>query len=174
MTENPWPIPALRKSEEFSTEYQVVPNARATLDHLRNQLIGKYGSPEYEIVDLDLNFAIPGAFEGILQDVNLWIDNRNTIYVKTECFSLASDDDFIIVYGVNNTQTGFASFVNVSLFGDEFRNGVAGTVFTSAIQYPADEYLPKGNKNNRYYYVLKMARSAAEGNAVAGITVAAR
>jgi hypothetical protein len=79
-----------------------------------------------------------------------------------ECFKLATDDDFIIVYGVNNTQTEFATFINVSLYGDELWNGVAGTVFTDELQYPADEYFPEGDKNSRYYYVVKMARRATE------------
>jgi hypothetical protein len=50
------------------TEFQVVPNARDTLDHLRNQIIGKNRDPKYDIVDLDLNLAISDAYEGILQD----------------------------------------------------------------------------------------------------------
>ena len=76
---NPWPIPALKKKETGITEFQVVPDARNTLDHLRNQIISKYGDPKYDIVDLDLNLAITDAYEGILQDVTVWIDNRDTI-----------------------------------------------------------------------------------------------
>lgn len=163
---NPWPIPALKKKETCITEFQVVPTARDTLDYLRNQIIDKYGNPEYDIVDLDINLTIPDAYEGILQDVNVWVDNRDTVYVKTESFKLATDDDFVIIYGVNNTQTGFATFINVSFYGGELWNGVAGTVFTSELQYPADEYFPKCYKNSKHYYVVKMARDSMESNEV--------
>jgi len=30
------------------------------------------------------NLAIPDNYEGILQDVNVWIDNRDTVYIKSE------------------------------------------------------------------------------------------
>ncbi|MEJ6949636.1 hypothetical protein [Natronospora cellulosivora (SeqCode)] len=163
---SPWHIPALKGRETCITEFQVVPNARDMLDYLRNQIISKYRNPEYDIVDLDFNLAIPDAYQGILQDVNLWIDNRDTVYVKTENFKLATDDDFLIIYGVNNTQTGFARYINVSFYGNELWNGVAGTAFTSELQYPADEFLPKWYKNKNYYYVIKMARNFTEGNEI--------
>ncbi|TMW71274.1 hypothetical protein FGB90_13090 [Alteribacter natronophilus] len=163
---NPWPIPALRIRETGTTEFQVVPNARDTVDYLRNQIIRKYGDPDYDIVDLELNLAIPDAYEGILQDVNVWIDNRDTIYVKSETFQLATDDDFVIIYGVNNTQTGFATYINLSFYGDELWNGVAGTAFTNELQYPADEYFPEWYKNDKYYYVAKLSRNTTEGNEI--------
>lgn len=165
-TTKPWPIPSLKIRETGTTEFQIVPKARETLDYLRNQIISKYGHPEYDIVDLDFNLAIPDAYEGILQDVNVWLDNRDTIYVKTETFQLATDDDFVIIYGVNNTQTGFATYLNLGLYGDELWNGVAGTAFTNEFQYPADEYFPEWFKNDKFYYVAKMARSTTEGNEI--------
>jgi hypothetical protein len=161
---HPWPIPALKRKETCNTEFQVIPTARNTQDYLRNQILSKYKNPEYDAIDLDFNLAIPDNYEGILQDVNVWIDNRDTVYVKTESFKLVTDDDFLIVYGVNNTQTGFATFINVSLYGDELWNGVAGTVFTNELQYPVDEYFPKCNKNSKNYYVVKMARRSTEKN----------
>lgn len=163
---HPWPIPALKAKETCTTEFQVIPAARNTLDYLRNQIIRKYRNPEYDAIDLDFNLAILDNYEGILQDVNVWVDNRDTVYVKTENFKLATDDDFLIVYGVNNTQTGFADFINVSLYGDAFWNGVAGAVFTNELQYPADEYFPEYDKNSRNYYVMKMARCVTEGNEI--------
>jgi disulfide oxidoreductase YuzD len=161
---HPWPITALKAKEICTNEFQAIPTARNTQDYLRKQILRKYKNPEYDAIDLDFNLAILDNYEGILQDVNVWIDNRDTVYVKTENFKLATDDDFLIVYGVNNTQTGFATFINVSLYGDELWNGVAGTVFTNERQYPADEYFPECDKNSRNYYVVKMARRATEKN----------
>ena len=34
-----------------------------------------------------------------------------------------------------------------------------GTVFTNDLQYPAKEYFPEGDKNSRYYHVVKLART---------------
>ncbi|WP_018247758.1 hypothetical protein [Orenia marismortui] len=162
----PWPIPALKKRETGTTEFQVVPNARDTLDYLRNQIICKYDNPEYDIVDLDLNLAISDNYEGILQDVNVWIDNRDAVYLKTEDFQLASDDDFVIIYGINHIQTGFATYFNASFYGAELWNGVGAAIVTNGQQYPADEYFPKCYTNDNEYYVIKMARKCKEDNEV--------
>lgn len=162
----PWPIPALKKREICTTEFQLVPTARNMLDYLRTKIICKYKTPEYDIVDLDFNLAILDAYEGILQDVNVWIDDRDAVYLKTEDFKLESDDDFVIIYGVNHTQTGFATYFNASFYGAELWNGVVGTFITNENQYSADEYFPKCSKNEKYYYVMKMARQQKEGNEV--------
>jgi disulfide oxidoreductase YuzD len=163
---HPWSIPKMRTREICTNEFQVIPTARNTLDYLRNQIFKKYKNSQYHVIDLDFNLAAIENYESILQDVNTWIDNKDTIYVKTESFQFDSDDDFLIVYGVNSTQTGFADFINVSLYGDELWNGVAGTVFSDELQYPASEYFPECDKNGKNYYVMKLARQSTEGNEV--------
>jgi hypothetical protein len=165
-TTKPWPIPALKKRETGTTEFQIMPTAKKTLDYLRNQIIRKYGSPEYDIVDLDLNLWILDGFESILQDRNALIDDRDSIYIRTESFKLATDDDFIIIYGVNHTQTGFGTYFNASFYGGELDNGVVAAPVTNELQYPADEYFPRHYKDAKYYYVIKMARQSKEGNEV--------
>jgi hypothetical protein len=162
----PCPIPSLKRKETCTTEFQVVPTARDGLDYLRNQIIRKYGNPEYDIVDLDVNLWILDNYEGILQDVNVLIDNRDAVYLRTEDFELTSDDDIVILYGINHTQTGFATYFNTSFYGAELDNGVVGAIVTNELQYPADEYFPKDYKNAKYYYVIKMARKPEEGNEV--------
>lgn len=163
---HPWPVPALKAKEICTTEFQAACAVRDKLDYLRNKIIDKYKSPEYDVVDLDLNLAIPDNYEGILQDNNVWIDNRDTIYVKTETFKLVTDDDFVVVYGFNNIQSRFATFINVSLYGDELWNGVAGTVFTDDLQYSTDEYFPECDDSGKDYYVVKLARYDTEGNEI--------
>lgn len=165
-TTTPWPIPALKKREICTTEFQVVPIARDMLDYLRTRIIYKYKTPEYDIADLDLNLAILDGYEGIYQDVNVWVDNRDAIYLKTEDFQFNTDDDFVIIYGINHTQTKFATYFNASFYGAELWNGVAGAVITNDKQYSADEYFHKCFKNNKYYYSIKMARDQKEGNEV--------
>lgn len=165
-TIKPWPIPSLKKREIGTTEFQVVPTARDTLDHLRNNIICKYENPEYDIEDLDLNLWILDGFESILQDRNALIDDRDSVYIRTDTFKLATDDDFVILYGINHTQTGFATYFNSSFYGEELLNGVVAANITNELQYPADEYFPECYENAKYYYVIKMARKHEEGNEV--------
>jgi hypothetical protein len=165
-TDKPWAIPGFKRRETGTIEFQVVPTARETLDYLRNQIIRKYGSPEYEAVDLELNPWEIDGYESILQDRNALIDDKDTLYYRTESFQLATDDDFVILYGVNHTQTGYATYLANSFYGEELLNGVVAARMTNELQYPADEYFPKHHKNSKYYYVVKMARNSKEGNEV--------
>lgn len=162
----PWPVPTLKIRETGITEYQVVPNAREDFDYLRNEIIKKYGSSEYDHVDLDFTIGIPDNYNAILRDFNVYGDNRDAVYFKTEDFKLTSDDDFVIVYGINHERTGKAIYSNASFYGAQLFNGVAGAF--STVQFPdtALEFFPKGHENAKYYYVYKMARKADEDNVV--------
>lgn len=165
-TNTPWPIPALKIRESGVTEYQVVPHARRDFDYLRNEIIKKYAGTEYDPVDLDLTIAIPDNFDAILRDVNVYGDDRDAVYFKTKDFQLTSDDDFVIVYGINHERTGKAIYSNASFYGAELFNGVVGAF--STVQFPdtALEFFPKGYENAGFYYVYKMARRADEENVV--------
>lgn len=162
----PWPVPTLKIRETGITEYQIVPDSRNDLDYLRNEIIKKYGDTDYEHVDLDLSIGIPDNYNAILRDFNVYGDNRDAVYYKTEDFQLTSDDDFVIVYGINHERTGKAIYSNASFYGVELFNGVAGAF--STVQFPdtAMEYFPEGYENAGYYYVYKMARKPDEGNVV--------
>lgn len=162
----PWPVPTLKIRETGITEYQVVPNARRDVDHLRNEIIKKYESSDYDHVDLDLTIGIPDNYNAILRDFNVYGDNRDGVYFKTEDFQLTSDNDFLIIYGINHERTGKAIYSNASFYGVELFNGVAGAF--STVQFPdtAIEYFPVWYENAKYYYVYKMSRKADENNVV--------
>lgn len=165
-TQNPWPVPALKLRETGFTEFQAVPNGRRELDYLRYQIINKYNK-EYDHVDLNTNLWIIEGFEGIFQDVSVYADNRDAAYLRTDNFQLKTDDDFVIVYGVNHLQTQKATFFNTSFYGEAHWNGVVGANITDTSQYPATEYFPEGYINSKNYYVLKMARKKGEnGNEI--------
>lgn len=163
---NPWPIPDLKMHETGTTEFQVVSYARNELNYLRNEIIKKYENEEYDHVDLDSKLWILDGYESILQDVPVYYDNRDGLYIRTDNFKLKTDDDFVILYGVDHTKTGFATFFNISFYGEEFWNGVVGANITDKLKYPATEYFPKGYKNSKYYYAVKMSRKSKEGNEV--------
>ncbi len=163
---NPWPVPTLKIRETGINEYQIVPNSRHDFDHLRNEIIKKYGDTEYDHVDLDLTIGIPDNYNAILRDINVYGDNRDAVYFKTEDFQLTSDDDFVIVYGINHERTGKAIYSNASFYGAELFNGVAGAFSTVQFPHTADQFFPKGYESAGYYYVYKMARKADEDNVV--------
>jgi hypothetical protein len=162
----PWPVPTLKIRETGITEYQVVPNARRDFDYLRNEIIKKYSGTEYDPVDLDLSIGIPDNYNAILRDMNIYGDDRDAVYFKTEDFQLRNDNDFVIVYGINHEQTGKAIYSNASFYGVELFNGVVGAF--STVQFPdtAQEFFPEGYQSAGYYYVYKMARKADEDNVV--------
>lgn len=162
----PWSVPTLKIRETGITEYQVVPHSRRDFDHLRNEIIKKYGGTEYDHMDLDLTVGIPDNYNAILRDINIYGDDRDAVYFKTEDFQLKSDDDFVIVYGINHERTGKAIYSNASFYGAELFNGVAGAF--STVQFPdsALEYFPEGYENAKYYYVYKIARKADEDNVI--------
>jgi hypothetical protein len=155
---NPWPVPKLKTRETGTTEFQIIPGARDDLDHLRNEIINKYGTAEFNHVDLDTHLWILNSYEGILQDVDVLGDNRDATYLKTNIFQLATDDDFVILYGVNHELTRKAIYCNCCFYGDEFLNGVAVANVNVEFPYSAKDYYPEEYKNAEYYYVCKMAR----------------
>lgn len=162
----PWPVPTLKIRETGITEYQVVPYARDDLDYLRSEIIKKYADMGYVSRDLELGIGIPDNYNAILRDFNVYGDNRDAVYFKTEDFQLTSDDDFLIVYGINHERTGKAIYSNASFYGVTLFNGVAGAF--STVQFPdtAAGYFPAGYENSGYYYVYKMARKATDDNTV--------
>ncbi|HEX3078192.1 MAG TPA: hypothetical protein VHQ24_15135 [Lachnospiraceae bacterium] len=166
VNQNPWPIPTLKTRESDPTEYQIVPNALSDMNHLRNEIIRKYGSSEYDLVDLDTNIWVLEGYQGILQDVNVYGDNSDALYLKTDNFQLTTDDDFVIIYGINHEKTGKARLCEDALYGVKLWNGVAGAFNTVEFPNSADEFFPEGYENSKYYYSFKMARTIDEDNVV--------
>ncbi|MFW6035446.1 MAG: hypothetical protein ACOCRZ_04255 [Halothermotrichaceae bacterium] len=159
--QNPWPVPYLKNRETGITEFEELPTARDDLDHLRGEIINRYGSDEYDHIDLTLNNWFDG-YEGIFLDKDLLADNRDATYIKTEPFQLTSDDDFVIIYGVNHKRTAKAIFHNASFYGYDLKNGVAVAQISTEFQDSALEFFPMGYNNARYYYLSKFARKATD------------
>lgn len=164
---DPYPVPELRQRGSGISEFKIVPNAAADLETVRRAILKKYGLPQYKAKELHTSIWLPEGYIGISDDLDVLAEDRDTTYLKTDDFQLKSDDDFIIVYGVNHEKTGKAIYCNVSFYGRELLNGVAGTnsaLFTGS----AREYLPADCQNADYYYVVKIARkkSAPDENCV--------
>lgn len=160
--QNPWPMPLLKIRETDTTEYQVVPNALNDLNHLRNEIIKKYGSSEYEYVELATDKWAFEGYQAILKDAFALGDNNDALYLRTDNFQLATDDDFVIIYGINHEQTDKAILGQATFYGAELDNGVAGAFYTVDFFNSAAEFFPEGYENTKYYYVFEMARKVAE------------
>ena len=84
-------------------------------------------------------------------------DVHDAAYLFTPDFKLNSDEDFVVVYGVNHSTTGKAHYFNAVLHVRPLLNGVC-TVFNSMLPGSADEYLPAEARGTDDFYVYKMAR----------------
>ena len=143
-------------------EVAILDNAEENLDTIRRAIIAKY-SDEYNYEELGGEIAVPEGLTAYITDFNAKGDNRDTSYTMTPDFTLNSDDDFIVIYGVNHTATGKAHYSNVVLYAKPMLNGVC-SVYDSLYPGTAQEYLGDNCKDADSYYVYKMARTQIDEN----------
>ena len=132
------------------------------LDRIRDAILAKYASG-YTYEELTSRIAVPEGLTAYYNDSNAQGDNRDTTYLMTNDFTLDSDDDFIVVYGVNHTKTGKARYSNAVLYGRPMLNGVC-SIYDSLYEGSASEYLEEDCENRDAYYVYKMARTKLDEN----------
>ena len=125
------------------------------LDRIRKAVISKY-SDEYDYEELASEIAVPEGLTAYFNDTNALGDNRDAMYLMTRDFSFTSDDDFVLVYGVNHTAAGKALYSNAVLYARPMFNGVC-SVYDKLFAGSADEYLGSCDSADKYY-VYKIAR----------------
>ncbi|OGP49972.1 MAG: hypothetical protein A2Y79_14765 [Deltaproteobacteria bacterium RBG_13_43_22] len=157
LNEDPYAVPKLKPRGNGVSEFKIIPKAAADLETLRRAILEKYGSPDYQIKELHTTIWLPDGFVGIADDLDVLAEDRDTTYLKTDDFQLKSDDDFVIVYGVNHEKTGKAVYCNVSFYGQELLNGVAGSN-SSKFTGSARKYFPRNHPGADFYYQVKFAR----------------
>lgn len=138
-------------------ETEVMDHPAEHLDNIREAILAKY-SDEYTYEELSTQIAVPEGLTGYYNDINSQGDNRDTTYFMTRDFTLDSDEDFVIVYGVNHTRTGKAKYSNAVLYGRPMLNGVC-SIYDSLYTGSASEYLEENCEDPDQYYVYKMART---------------
>lgn len=153
----PYAYPTVTARGTGVHELAGVDGAAEHLDQIRSALLAQYGE-EYDYEELDCQIAVPEGSVAYVTDVNAQGDNRDAAYLMTGDFSLNSDEDFIVVYGVNHTATGKAMYSNAILYGRPMLNGVC-SVYDSLFEGSADAYLEDDCEDASKYYVYKMARS---------------
>ena len=156
--ENAYAYPTLTPRGTGVHEVQVLPEADKALDTIRQNLIAQYAE-EYDYEELTARIAVPEGMTGYLNDENAQGDNRDTSYLMTDDFTLNSDEDFVVVYGVNHVATGKATYANTVLYARPMLNGIV-SLYDSMYADSASTYLP--GENGGSYYVMKLARTAED------------
>ncbi len=156
-SENPYGIEPLRERGNGELELIKVPNAAQALDEIRANLIEQYGD-EYTYEELSARIAVPEGMTGYQNDENAQGDNRDTSYLMTGDFTLNSDEDFVVVYGVNHAKTEKCTYANTVLYCRPLFNGIV-SIYDSEYENSADMYLSADTENREYFYAVKMART---------------
>lgn len=157
---SPYPFTDLRERGTGQHEVAILPEAAKELDTIRTNLINQY-KDDYTYEELSAEIAVPEGMTAYLNDTNAQGDNRDAAYTMTSDFTLDSDEDFIVVYGVNHAKTNKATYTNTVLYSRPMLNGVV-SVYDSAFEGSADEYVSEDCENQDSYYVCKLARSKAD------------
>ena len=131
-----------------------------TLDAIRKAVLEKYGE-EYDYEELACEIAVPEGLTAYFTDFNAKGDNRDAMYLMTPEFTLESDEDFIVVYGVNHTAAGKGIYSNAVLYAKPMLNGIT-SIYDSLYQGSAAAWLDQRYEDADKYYVYKMARTQSD------------
>ena len=157
MAENPYENETVIPRGNGVHETVALTDAEKHLETIREALIAEYGD-EYDYEELDGSIAVPEGLTAYYTDFNAKGDNRDAMYLMTPDFTLDSDEDFVVVYGVNHTATGKALYSNAVLYAKPMLNGVT-SVYDSMFAGSAAPYLGEDYEDADQYYVYKMART---------------
>lgn len=143
----PFPAPALRVRGTGRTEMDLL----GKLDEIRDRIISHYTAMGYVVAG---EYASgPGSYDGydfIQQMKRAYLDCRDTIYVGAGADAFPdnlnyeirlTDDEFLVMYGVNHTATGKASYMNLNAYAKPSELAI-GSVFDTDFAHSADTYLP--------------------------------
>lgn len=133
-----------------------VESCSRSLDTIRQAIIDKY-KDDFDYEELTTQIGIIDGLTAYTNDVNANGDVLDAAYLISPDFTLNSDDDFVVVYGVNHATTKKALYFNAVLHARPMFNGVC-TVFDSMLSGSADEYLQGNALGTDDFYVYQMAR----------------
>ncbi len=154
---SPYPYETVIPRGDGTHEAAVLPYAEEHLESIREALIANYAD-EYDYEELRSEIAVPEGLTAYFTDFNAKGDNRDAMYLMTPEFTLNSDEDFIVVYGVNHVKTGKALYANAVLYAQPMINGVT-SVYDSLFEGSAEPWLDPNDEDLDSYYVYKLART---------------
>ena len=159
-TENPFPAPPLRIRGTGQTEM----NLMNKLDQLREGIAA--ANPGLDATEIVM---MPMCYEGydlIQLGLEMCGDSRDAFYVgagitefdKINRITL-SDDEFLVLYGVNHVTTGKATYVNTNIYASEEAKLTLGAIDDRDFPDTARPYLPAGDPAAAVMYAYKISRS---------------
>ena len=157
IAQNSFDVMELKTRGSGMHEAGQVDNCAQNLDKIRKNIIDKY-SDEYDYEELTTEIGIIDGLTAYTNDVNANGDVHDAAYLISPNFTLKSDDDFVVVYGVNHKTTKKAHYFNAVLHAKPMLNGVC-TVFDSMLKGSADEFLPEKISSADQFYAYRMART---------------
>lgn len=134
-----------------------LPGCTEKLDRIREALLRQYAE-EYTYEELSTDIGITDGLTAYMKDADAQGDVLDAAYLNCGNFTLQSDEDFVVVYGVNHNFTGKARYFNAVLHERPLINGVC-SVYNSMLPGSAAPYLGDDTKEADGYYVYKMART---------------
>lgn len=161
VTSDPYDNPTVIPRGTGVHEAALLTDASSNLDEIRANIIAQYAD-DYTYEELSADIAVPEGLTAYYNDKNALGDNRDAAYVMTPDFTLDSDEDFVVVYGVNHTKTGKGQYSNAVLYARPMLNGVV-SVYDSMFEGSADTYLSDTSEADNYY-VYKLARTEMDNH----------
>ncbi|MDD2582817.1 MAG: hypothetical protein PHR66_12575 [Desulfuromonadaceae bacterium] len=159
---NPLPAPELRVRGTGKTEMGLM----GKLDDIRDKVISQYTNMGY-VVAAEYTSG-PGSYDGydfIQQMKRAYLDCRDTIYVGAGADAFPNnlnyditltDKEFLVIYGVNHTATGKASYMNLNAYAKPSQLAI-GSVFDTDFAHSADAYLPSGDPAASQMFAYKIS-----------------
>jgi hypothetical protein len=159
---NPFPAPPLRVRGTGETEMELV----GKLDEIRDRVISQYTNMGYDVTAEYMSG--PGSYDGydyLQQMKRAYLDCRDTIYVGAGADAFPNnldydikltDDEFLVIYGVNHTATGKASYMNLNAYAKPSQLAI-GSIFDTDFAHSADAYLPTGDPAASLMFAYKIS-----------------
>ena len=155
--EAPFPVAPLQARGSGIHETEKLVHAADNLDTIRRNILNQYAD-EYDYEEFFTTIPFYDGITSYLNDMNAQGDVHDAAYLITGDFELKSDEDFVVVYGVNHTYTGKAHYFNAVMHERPMVNGVC-SIYDSMLPGSAEEYIGEHQDEAEGYYVYKMART---------------
>ncbi|MCR5138323.1 MAG: hypothetical protein K6C12_14750 [Oscillospiraceae bacterium] len=157
---NPYPNETVIPRGNGVHEAAVLIDAERNLETIREALIAKYADG-YTYEEPTCVISVPEGLTAYFTDFNAKGDNRDAMYLMTPDFTLDSDEDFVVIYGVNHAKTGKALYANAVLYAKPMLNGVT-SIYDTLFEGSATAWLGEDCEDADAYYVYRLAREAAD------------
>jgi hypothetical protein len=146
----PLPMPQLRVRGTGETEMDLMP----AMEYLREAILNRYEADGWNATEYTTDQWLEEGIQALQANRNMYGECRDTAYMSTRSFTMY-DNEFIVMYGVDHTNTGKAAYCSAAVYGEDYQNGVTGS---NSLEWmgSADEYLDKMGDS---FFVLTASRT---------------